>query len=627
MRRCFMVFLMLGIYNPFAFPAQGSRMDFMALSILISAQEFAGNNSISIPYQVNFPLPDNDTLYVSIQAIDDDDPTVLEAADWTLVTAEDGSLSVLTDTAYPSTTKVTLFRSVPFDQPFEFPEGGKFPTEAVERAFDRVIMQMQQLYRAVAGTAGGAIIIPGSGQTVRAMQVWANAAARAAVKPHYVGQLGVQLDTKGIWIADSTATGDWDVFTPSVADAVELPEYACICATADLGADLGPDNAKQIGLAAQLTARNPDLFLIAGNVSQSGGVDLETDFAIFSDLVASTRVAEGNKDIEFDSGAGVRSFFPHAAFASGLPGCYHEAVCGGLVDLIVLTSGFDDAGTQTVTGGVGVGSPMNLWFEGLLPTLTAPHRVVMFHLPAFALGGDSLAFPIIDPQTESDLDWPWEQYGVSAVINGHSQTNLVARKRGVVYFQIAGGYTNGILTGSLAGAGAGAVVEYADDVSSALVVLHVSLDRLAFELIDSNGVVLHTGAVGESARPWAWDVYSLGDIVAPGDVLTVATHYGDHVPQRFRLERILLASAAVDAEGYAAINITQNGTSILDGGVAHGVGANTLEIHPTSFAPDFSGYLTKGAKLEVAIASVTGGYDPPPTGLRVSFLGRWVPVS
>ena len=163
-----------------------------------------------------------DHVAVTVQSPAGATPLVLGPGQFSVHDRGNGLYDVTTAAAWPATALVTVFRSIPFDQPFEFPEGSIFRSSEIERAFDRVVMQMHQLWRLYTGGAGGTIL-PGAGTTVRSLAVWSDAAAQASVTPAYHGQLGTRLSDDTLWIAQSTSAGDWQAYVvPQALDVWEV---------------------------------------------------------------------------------------------------------------------------------------------------------------------------------------------------------------------------------------------------------------------------------------------------------------------------------------------------------------------------------------------------------------------
>lgn len=185
----------------------------MAVSITYSAQDFAGNGSIVTAYPVSFPVDAATDIWVAVKLDGETEFTTLDRTDFTVVDLGGGSFQVTTGTAYAAADTVKVFRLIDVSQPFEFPEGGSFPSRDVERAMDRLLMLLQQV-RLEAGITGSAIEIPDAAVTIKGVQVVADATARGAAKPGFIGQLLVQLSPSPatVWIASSMTVGAWTQF-------------------------------------------------------------------------------------------------------------------------------------------------------------------------------------------------------------------------------------------------------------------------------------------------------------------------------------------------------------------------------------------------------------------------------
>jgi hypothetical protein len=89
---------------------------------------------------------------------------------------------------------------------------GPFPSKTAETALDRLELQTQELNTRILSLEGEDTGVPAGTGSGAATATWLNAAARAAVVPAMVGQLGVERATQTIWIAQSTTAGDWEEF-------------------------------------------------------------------------------------------------------------------------------------------------------------------------------------------------------------------------------------------------------------------------------------------------------------------------------------------------------------------------------------------------------------------------------
>ena len=180
-----------------------------------------GNASTSTAYPVTFPVVSTEHIAVAVENPAGATAVSLTAAQFT-ISSTGGGYEIRTATAWPATARVTVFRSVPFDQPFDFQDGGAILPSQIEQGFDRVVMQVQQLWRQVTGGVGGSIL-PGSGGSVNSVAVFANLTAQQALKPAYVGQWGVRLSDYTAWVGKSLTTGDWQAYVlPQAVDVWEV---------------------------------------------------------------------------------------------------------------------------------------------------------------------------------------------------------------------------------------------------------------------------------------------------------------------------------------------------------------------------------------------------------------------
>lgn len=200
----------------------------MALSSEVFSRSYTGNNSTSTPYVVDFRVDDASHILVSTHA--GTDPAVLLDPSEYTVTAVSGGWEVRTDVAVPGTSTVTVYRWVPLTQLLELPTSGAVNLQTLERqGLDRIMMAVQQLR----GLIDGGGIVAGTGSAVLGVQVVADATARAAAVPAFVGQVLIQRSpASSVWIAGSTAAGDWTefmgqrVFANQAALEAESPDFA-----------------------------------------------------------------------------------------------------------------------------------------------------------------------------------------------------------------------------------------------------------------------------------------------------------------------------------------------------------------------------------------------------------------
>lgn len=205
-------------------------------------ETYEGNASTVNGYVIPFPFLSDSHIKVSVTS-SAGVVTVLDPSEYTV----DGAAAlVYTGTAWADTYTVTVYRELPITQPTEFLPSGPFRPAAVEMEFDRGRMIDQQLNRILArcfkladpgGTATDFQAEPNSlmgfdslgnpttvdqdevrelaqlagGDAGSPQATFADAAARAARVPDYVGQLGYQRDTGESYFSTATTAGSWIV--------------------------------------------------------------------------------------------------------------------------------------------------------------------------------------------------------------------------------------------------------------------------------------------------------------------------------------------------------------------------------------------------------------------------------
>ncbi len=368
----------------------------MAISTTDTSVRYSGTGSTG-PFPIPFPFLDVSHIYASIAPTADGTPVLLSQGEYTVTQNADGSGgSITTTAAVPAPKVLVIFRSVPLTQPTVFQAAGPFPAKANETALDRLCMQVQQLANAIAhlggggsgGTGGTGIDAPSAGTLT-----WADATARGLAQPLFAGQLGVERGTQTVWIAQSTAVGDWKEFNPRFKNKLVIGYVA----------DAGNPGEQQSNAAALLEAWDVDAAIFAGDNSYNppggmyGGVhNFDHDWAAFDFLIEAGKAfpALGNHELDYD-GWDVRlaDKFPYIANQNG--GRYYKVTLGGgLVDLFVLDSGLDSTLTLIEPSGNSDTSAQHAWFVSALASSQSRWKIAMFHHPPITLNpGDDRAAP------------------------------------------------------------------------------------------------------------------------------------------------------------------------------------------------------------------------------------------
>ncbi len=216
--------------------------------------QYWGNGSTAVAYPVPFYFFEAGDLRVVVTNAAGADAELAEGSDYSVAGAgnENGG-SVLTASAVPATSRVTIYREVEAIQTTVYEENGEFPAKTHERALDRQTMLNQQNARAfdralkvresdgekneLATVANSVIGFGGDSQprtfTPSQLAVWLNLtqqvfgegtkawltdADRAMAVPDFLGQVGVQLDNSTVWVSNGVAPGAWSAPIAGIPD-------------------------------------------------------------------------------------------------------------------------------------------------------------------------------------------------------------------------------------------------------------------------------------------------------------------------------------------------------------------------------------------------------------------------
>lgn len=217
---------------------------------------------------------------------------------------------------------------------------------------------------------------------------------------------------------------------------------AKIEALEDITSDVAPFETGVYGITADAgssvlhVAEIADIFqawaldgaFFAGDNNYGG--DIESDWNAFAYLVTAGKAfpAMGNHDLDKSDGYPTRAKFDD--LFHGLD-YYVKDFPKGNVTLFVLDSGYLTNLTMREADGNTVGSVQYAWFVNQSAIARAKGRrlVVMFHHPIMTIvaGGPTFAA----------MDWFFEAFGVSLVINGHDHANTHFIRSGVHYINIS----------------------------------------------------------------------------------------------------------------------------------------------------------------------------------------------
>ena len=382
----------------------------------IRAIRYAGNASTSTAYPITFPfLRDPDNIRVRITPTGGT-ATDLDASAYTVHDPEGAAPYVTTAEAYPSTTEVIVFRWVPFEQPLDLPEGGRFPAQSMEDALDRLTMLAMQIGDMAVVDEEPGITVPATG--LQDVPTWADDAARGAVKPARTGQIGYQRDNRGLFFSRSTNVGDWQLWTgPTTSQRLVL----------GLTSDTGTGDGYAEAVASLFSGWGVDFAVFAGD-NRYSPVSFADAWAPFDAFVSNQKAipALGNHD-SADWAAHQTKF----SYLGSNTRYYRRSLGNGLLDVFVLHSGRSTAWAVIEPDGNAVGSVQHQAFVSWLATSTAKWRIVVMHHPPVTCSGES-------NRADTNLDWP-EFAQVDAIVCGHAHLSEWLVCRGVPVVNVSGG--------------------------------------------------------------------------------------------------------------------------------------------------------------------------------------------
>lgn len=547
------------------------------ISTNIRAIRYQGNSSTTQPYAITFPfLRDSGNIRVRIIP-DGGTATDLDSSAYTVHDPESANPYVTTQTAYPSTTEVIVFRWVPFTQPLDLPEGGRFPSESMEDALDRLTMLSMQIGdMQVAGIEPG-ITVPAEG--LQDVPTWANDAARATVKPARTGQLAFQRDTRGIYFARSTNVGDWQLWTGPITG-----QRLVIGLTADQGV---PD-ANATAVAARLAEWNCDAVIFGGD-NRYDPHTFAAAWAPFSAFISSQKAlaALGNHDTA-DWAAHASQF----AYNGGNGRYFRRSLGNGLLDVFVLHSGRDSAWNVVEPDGNTVGSVQHQWFVAQLALSTARWKIVVLHHPPVTSCADA-------NRADTNLDWP-EFAQVDALICGHVHLSEWLICRGVPVINVSGGVlTDRSPSATLAIAGVEPTQSdllWAEDDRRLVGRMEVTPQaiRVAYHDINSGALCYQRTVADQTQHRGQWGE-AIGELDTP--FVSGSGLYAGKCPVNFR-NPIVYVQGYVAGVGACTIDVNVDDTTV---GTVTLAGDGTGQ---TAGMLNLSRGIRRGSVVELSVASV-----------------------
>ena len=548
----------------------------------IRAIRYAGNASTSTAYPITFPfLRDPDNIRVRVTPTGGT-ATDLDASAYTVHDPEGASPYVTTATAYPSTTEVIVFRWVPFVQPLDLPEGGRFPAESVEDALDRLTMLTMQIGDMAVVDEEPGITVPATG--LQDVPTWADDAARGAVKPARTGQIGYQRDQRGLYFSRSTNVGDWQLWTGPVTNQRLV---------LGLTSDTGTPGTEATAIASLFTGWAVDAAVFAGD-NRYDPTTFTAAWAPFDSFVAAQKAlpALGNHD-SADWAAHQTKF----AYLGSNTRYYRRSLGAGLLDVFVLNSGRSTGWTVIEPDGNTVGSVQHQAFVSWLATSTAKWRIVVMHHPPVTCSGEA-------NRADTNLDWP-EFAQVDAIICGHAHLSEWLVCRGVPVVNVSGGVrVDGFTSGNLALAGVAPLQSdllWVEDSRRLAARMEVTAKAIRISYHDiTTGALIYSRTVADTTQArgvWGDALGEPADSFSTGDSFLLGK-----CPVNLR-NPTAYVQGNFAAAGTVTIDVNVNDTTV---GAATLTAASTGQV---AAALDLSQGIARGAAVEIAIASESAYAD------------------
>jgi hypothetical protein len=226
-----------------------------------------------------------------------------------------------------------------------------------------------------------------------------------------------------------------DAPAPECEDCEPFNNCVYGCTNLAFFADSGEGGTQeQIDLWNRIQARPPEMLLMGGDNTYTNPAtcaEQQIDADIFAPYRQTGMLfpALGNHDLDVDPAASCHyTLYPY------LPGnrrYYTVKFPEKGLQIFVLNSGRNSAGTLLEVDGNSIDSEQYLWFIEEAAKSTAKWKIVMFHHPWFSQ--QSAASD--GSQYLSEMDWKFENYGIDLVVNGHNHMTNHHIWNGVNYVQ------------------------------------------------------------------------------------------------------------------------------------------------------------------------------------------------
>ena len=301
--------------------------------------------------------------------------------------------------------------------------------------------------------------------------------------------------------------------------------------------------------------------------------------------------AIGNHDYDSADGTGYSPYLNYFTLPGN--GRYYSVVEGNVQLFIVNSDSHEPDGTSPT-------SIQGQWLQNALATSTAQWKLVLFHHPAYSSGTTG---------SNVYMQWPFAQWGASAVISGHDHVYERLEENGIPYF------VDGLGGESIFGFNTpipGSQVRYENDYGAMLI--DTSSTAMTFQFINRSNQVIDSYTLGAVASAPSVPTGLTATALSSTSVKLSWTDASPSLTQTFDIERSTdggasfspLASTLVGTTTYTDTGLAPGATYIYKVRADNSAGDSAYSTSASATTPTGSTtYLS-----DLAWTSATNGWGP-----------------
>lgn len=294
--------------------------------------------------------------------------------------------------------------------------------------------------------------------------------------------------------------------TPTTTNTTTNVETTVLAAFGDYGVD----DENELAVANLVKSWNPDGILALGDNNYETGSASTIDTNVgkyYADFIYpyigsyDSSATEnkfwpvlGNHDLDTSNGQPYLDYFPQPINQR-----YYDTVIGN-VHIFALNSGYNTAGTMVETAGNDGSSAQATWLRNRLLKSTAKWKIVILHHPPYTNGSSYTP-------GYTALRWPFEEWGVDAVLSGHSHVYERIEKGSTNFPYIVAG-TGGKTLDTFIGSPVDQAIGY--NAMHGALKITATCSTLAIEFYNKDGELIDSGTGGDGGYvppPSSFTVY------------------------------------------------------------------------------------------------------------------------